>query len=256
MGLLRNRYPLPDPPTKLWRYVGFADLIYLLSRKTLHFTRADKFEDRFEGSSSTHHIRKLVRAHPSIEAEFNELQWQEDRRAVALSCWHMSEYESLAMWRLYANRGLAIQTTYDRLDRSIVDPAGVVPGLVEYADHRTTPMMIPNVTANFFRKRPSFSYEQEFRLAIYKHSGKYIGPGGVEVVHDSNVGASHDFMLTQGGVPEDGLDIQIDPDVLIEAIYVAPDCPPWTRETVVQLVSSLGCKAPARQSDLDADPIK
>jgi hypothetical protein len=57
-------------------------------------------------------------------------------------------------------------------------------------------------------------------------------------------------------VPEDGLDIQIDPDVLIEAIYVAPDCPPWTRETVVQLVSSLGCKAPARQSDLDADPIK
>lgn len=40
-----------------------------------------------------------------------------------ISCWHMNEYESAAMWKLYAKSSdaIAIQTTFQKLCESIGD---------------------------------------------------------------------------------------------------------------------------------------
>ena len=36
--------------SKVWRYMDFSKLVSLIDSESLYFTRADKFEDPFEGS--------------------------------------------------------------------------------------------------------------------------------------------------------------------------------------------------------------
>ena len=57
-----------------------------------------------------------------------------------LSCWHMNEHESVAMWKIYqsgAPQGIAIQSTYRRLSEAITDDSGILIGTVAYADYAT-----------------------------------------------------------------------------------------------------------------------
>ena len=42
--------PLPDSTAKIWRFMSIAELVSLLSKRALFFTRPDKLEDPFEGS--------------------------------------------------------------------------------------------------------------------------------------------------------------------------------------------------------------
>ena len=68
-------------------------------------------------------------------ADFNK----ETVRQVFISCWHRSEYESAAMWKLYlkSDEGVAISTTCDRLSRCFKDgtPHDIFIGEVDYLDY-------------------------------------------------------------------------------------------------------------------------
>ena len=50
----------PDDEAKLWRYLSFAKLASLLQSSCLHFTRADKFDDHFEGVWSKSDLKYLL----------------------------------------------------------------------------------------------------------------------------------------------------------------------------------------------------
>ena len=51
--------------------------------------------------------------------------WEESHKnqklEMAINCWHMNDFESEAMWKLYlkSNEGIAIQSTYQRLIDSL-----------------------------------------------------------------------------------------------------------------------------------------
>ena len=112
-----------DSTIPLWRYMDFTKFVSMLESRSIYFCRTDLLGDDFEGS--------LTRAEAEERERF-ESRLREQHRALVLhksvgpkvrsevqnsivSCWHMNEYESMAMWRLYLTGTGAFQ--YDRSSR-------------------------------------------------------------------------------------------------------------------------------------------
>src|SRR5262249_17685971 len=81
-----------------------------------------------------------------------------------INCWHHSEYESEAMWKLYArnDEGLAIKSSLARLSQSLdVAKPEIYVAAVEYLDYTDS----SNVMADspFLYKRRSLEHEREIR---------------------------------------------------------------------------------------------
>jgi hypothetical protein len=101
--------------------MDFTKFVSMLHDCALFFTRADHFEDRWEGVLST----------PALDLwrnEFGEAMdgvplHKEMREHMYINCWHLSRYESAAMWRMYlkSDEGIAVQTTPKRFRESVKD---------------------------------------------------------------------------------------------------------------------------------------
>jgi hypothetical protein len=53
-----------------------------------------------------------------------------------------------------------------------------------------------------------------------------------------------------------GYDVGVDPDVLIQAVVVAPEAPNWLLELVQSVARRFGVSGPVVTSDLDAEPTR
>jgi len=97
----------------------------------LFFAAATQFEDPFEGAvgvvSPEYRVDPRYEEMDGIEKAFSEL-----KRLTKISCWHRANYESDAMWKLYAlkRKGVAITTTPKKIDKALT-PYRVKP---EYAE--------------------------------------------------------------------------------------------------------------------------
>lgn len=88
---------------KVWRYLDFTKLVSLLDSRNLYFTRADKFDDAFEGSWPKANVEarkpKVVKTDdPDWKSFYTVAEaltplYSQYRRYVAINCWHMNEYE-------------------------------------------------------------------------------------------------------------------------------------------------------------------
>ena len=98
-----------DPATPIWRYMDFTKFVSMLERSALFFARADCLGDPFEGSYSRGNERlrptvykdapqEVLAYMASNGAEFTRIL----RKWTFISCWHMNQGESAAMWKLYA----------------------------------------------------------------------------------------------------------------------------------------------------------
>jgi hypothetical protein len=59
-----------------------------------------------------------------------------DAEKFFVNCWHMNDAESYLMWKAYADRGYAIQTTFERVQASFEGFNGEIDGrCVEYMDY-------------------------------------------------------------------------------------------------------------------------
>lgn len=167
-----------EPPSNLeipiWRYIDLAKFLSLLESQALYFARADQMDDKFEGSTSEPSIaefREMLRPYVSTEAFASQRgqeseMFQNIRRYVYMSCWHMNEHESYAMWSIYQNRqamGLAIRSTYQRLSESLTDEIPVFIGQVKYIDYAADRIAPGNFFYRFLHKRKSFDFERELR---------------------------------------------------------------------------------------------
>lgn len=87
------------------------------------------------------------------------------RKGIFINCWYHSEYESEAMWKIYAadvKNAIAIQTTYGELKQQIGECATIKP--VRYVDY-SNQFIGPN--EGYWYKRRSFEYEKEVRAVIH-----------------------------------------------------------------------------------------
>jgi hypothetical protein len=83
--------------TIIWKYLDLSKFLDLLMSKKLFMSRSDKFEDQYEGTfSEPEEIRKLSIDNPDF-LKF----YKTHREQVAISSWHINEYESFAMWQIF-----------------------------------------------------------------------------------------------------------------------------------------------------------
>ena len=95
------------------------------------------------------------------EADFVK-RWQHNRYATFVNCWHISDHESDAMWRLYG-RGVAIQSTVGML-KTHLNPPVYGSGCVLYYDPEKNGTDPKRFSPDILRKRISFWCDREFRL--------------------------------------------------------------------------------------------
>lgn len=158
----------------IWRYMDGEKFNYLLSQSLLYFCRADLFEDQAEGYFPNLLSNQLV----GIQLmEYAYLL----RRQSYLSCWHQSDWESEAMWKVYGfqGNGVAIAVRVSSLAKQFCKcqkletrngfrPFSALCGKMFYIDDRPrlgTRITVPAEKLLFY-KRSAFEHEKEFRMVI------------------------------------------------------------------------------------------
>lgn len=218
-----------DPDTIVWKYLDLSKFLDLLLSQKLFMSRSDKFEDQYEGTFSEptyEEIKKIAINNP----EFLNY-YKTHREKVAVSSWHINEYESFAMWQIFTqnSEGLAIQSTVGRLQNAVNAEKNHKQyiGEVNYIDYKKEYIPFNDIFFPFLFKRKSFQYEREVRI--------------ISDVSESNIKLN------------DGLKINVDINQLIEKIYIHPKSENWYKNLVIELVSKLGFDFTIEKSDLESD---
>lgn len=237
---------IPIPEAKLWRYMDLAKFLSLLENNSLFFTRLDHFEDPFEGSlgileneeawikeQKAWRKQWIENEYKSKKGNFNEYEletiaeqkfkeYRENinkfRESNYVSCWHQSDFESEAMWKLYTRdnkQGIAIQTTFERLYRSLLDSSLQSDfGMVNYIDYNEYNNGDSRKTFHPFEapwyKRKSFEHEKEFRV----------------IIEDNCKPTFRDWDKT----------IKVDLSLLIENVYISPQADKWFADLVCDII--------------------
>lgn len=218
-----------DPNTIIWKYLDLSKFLDLLMSEKLFMSRSDKFEDQYEGTFSEptfEEIKKLSIDNPDFLNYYKT-----HREKVAISSWHINEYESFAMWQIFTqnSEGLAIQSTIGRLQESLVPEINFKQyiGEVNYIDYKKEHIPFDDMFFPFLFKRKSFQYEGEVRL--------------ITDIGDSNIKIN------------EGLKINVEINRLIGKIYIHPKSENWYKNLVIQLVKQLGFDFKIEKSDLESD---
>lgn len=229
MYLNNPNIKLPDPDTIVWKYLDLSKFLELLLSNKLFMSRSDKFEDQYEGTFSEPTFEEIKRL--SIDNPDFLNYYKTHREKVAVSSWHINEYESYAMWQIFTqnSEGLAIQSTIGRLQKALVPEKNFDQyiGEVNYIDYKKEYIPFDDSFFPFLFKRKSFQYEREVR--IITDTSKSI------------------IKLN------DGLKINVDINQLIEKIYIHPKSENWYKKLVIELVERLGFGIEIGKSDLESD---
>jgi hypothetical protein len=218
-----------DPNTIVWKYLDLSKFLDLLMSEKLFMSRSDKFEDQYEGTFSEptfEEIKKLSIDNPDFLNYYKT-----HREKVAISSWHINEYESFAMWQIFTqnSEGLAIQSTIGRLQESLAPETNFKQyiGEVNYIDYKKEHIPFDDMFFPFLFKRKSFQYEGEVRIITD------IGESDIKI--------------------NEGLKINVNINQLIKKIYIHPKSENWYKNLVIQLVKQLGFDFTIEKSDLESD---
>lgn len=105
----------------LWRYLSAERLLDLLKTRELYFSHLPSLEDSLEGaltSRTREHMANWFQLHDRCTRQkaYAEVEeYQQARRYFYVNCWHMNDHESYLMWKAYAGRGFAIQTSFENM---------------------------------------------------------------------------------------------------------------------------------------------
>lgn len=199
---------------QLWRYLSCDRLLDLLSSEELYFTYLPRLSDGLEGTLTDRtyvrlfnrafeHYGKLRLARQEVET------YQKHSAGFFVNCWHMNDSESYLMWRVYGDRGCAIQTTFERAQIAFDSfPEEVNGGVVQYIDFSREALPIGNVFTPVVTKDLPYRDEREFRFLQWQPQ------------------YGHDF--AEPGPP--GIRVKVDLNKLIQGIYISPRLSDLPRE--------------------------
>lgn len=242
--------------TVLWRYMPLTRLQSILQQRSIFFTKVTTYDDDpFEGSynkiSEEHYIQWMLSDMPgetilSVSEEIRQNIYQKVSSSLSLSkafkelvlvnCWHINNYESVAMWKLYSSyeNGIAIRTTYGRLKQSLENfGRPIYGGKIRYIDIKKDRISFGNTLAPFAAKRISFTHENELRLVTL-------------VDHDRHFHydwSKEDF--------DNGQLIPCNVELLIDSIFVSPKSSEDFRLQVQQLTDEHHLQIEVARSDIE-----
>ena len=227
----------PADDTVLWRYINLEKLLALINSKTLYLSRLDKFSDPWEGVWPQYMVDTIWQHSPMKTAETFHKSLDSLRGTMFVNCWHGSTYESAALWDQYArSAGIAIKTTVGTLKASLKNASNFFLGQVQYIEYTNTPIDTHNINAlsPAFMKRLSFEHEREIRVLVWDSSFANQA--------DQLSGTTHK-------------NLEVDLNVLFEAIVVSPTAPSWLQPHISELITKFDLQGvPVIRSTL-YDPI-
>jgi hypothetical protein len=213
---------------RIWHYMDFAKFIRILLKSELFFSSITKFEDPWEGHASYQAISKLFRGSDEMLSRFkisNEssndlsLWYHAFRSSTCVSCWHQSNFDSDAMWKIYSSGGfgVAISTTVSKL-RGLLKKENMTIDFVKYInDNDFHKEGCP--VSGIFLKRNSFAHEKEIRGVIFNFDL-------LEKIYKKGFESKFE-----------GIDVPIDLSNFIEEIKIDPRAESWFK-TLVKMISS------------------
>ena len=257
----------------IWRYLDLAKFIGLIQTDSLFLSRADIFDDPFEGTinKATHEAfeqkiqtqlqEKKVEAcyvkfdgqllvfadgsHINIgESSFNTLNWLKTYTYV--NCWHLSEHESEAMWKLYSKNiteSLVIKTNIDKLVGALPDGGIVEP--VVYKNYDSDYVMTNYFLAPFKTKRLAFSHEKELRVIYQEPPLKEFNDNYKQFNKELVNNKLGKVVPLNGGVQQ-----------LIEEIRLSPFAPCWFESLIQDLLVKYGLEIPVTRSEISVAPFE
>ena len=248
-------YVEPGLSSKLWRYLDYSKFVALLKEKSIYFARADCLGDDFEGAKGIkgrkniwddHYLRffrHIVKNPPpgygsnlseeEVEREARRLlselaeAGEMQRRTNYVSCWHESEVESEALWRLYCppqTAGVALQTNFSSLRSALGDKPDIIIGRVQYVDFRKG---FAGTNESIFRKRKSLSHEQEVRAVVMGHENDEAR----------------------------GIHMPVDIEKAIERVVVSPYAPHWFKDVLQDTMMKYDVHTEIATSELSLEPF-
>lgn len=227
-----------DTSIKVWRYLSLTKFLDLYFTESLFLSRIDLLNDKYEGTYTKINSTTGLRF-PQVTISSGLVLSQEEytlrmRQSLFVNCWRMDNHESEAMWRLYcpSNEGIAIQTTYEKLAKSLPENPKVFMGKVEYLDYETESFDSTNHFNFILHKRKSFEHEKEIRIAT--SLANYMNDHNIPIV-------------------ERGIRIQTNLLINIEAIYINPFAEEWFLDIVQKLFHSLDIKIQLRLSEMKSN---
>lgn len=216
----------------LWKYVRFEKFLDFLLMHRLYFRRVDKLDDPYEcllPPDAT--ARALAGAGPEVAALVAEHQryLKSERIKVFVCCWHLSDHESEAMWKLFGGAGHSIAITF-RLSTFLAAIAGeeLTAGKVIYKDLGRESLNMKDIFDFAMIKRKPFEHEKEFR-ALYINRD---GPDSAKLLDAY------------------GYYLPVEPTRLVDRIYVSPLSEKWQLELTETIAAQHGLKGKVVQSTL------
>jgi hypothetical protein len=149
--MLMNYADLPCPPddVTVWRFMDYTKFVNILQTSSLYFNQLASFKDRYEGKwtkATLECFRKNFETVGCTPVEIEDLVKRfgnaDDvaRCTFYVSCWHINEHESAAMWELYTRggEGIAIRCTIGDIRRALRDSdSEIYPAKINYIDYRS-----------------------------------------------------------------------------------------------------------------------
>lgn len=224
----------PADDARLWRYTTPTGFLALLVSRSIFFSRLSNFEDPFEGVPPRAVIAAMRRQNGAPgESSDGLATWKRMielvRTTVCANCWHVSDVESEAMWKLYGRYedGLAFVATPASIRAAFRDQ-DITGGLVDYSGNDfEAGTAEQNLLQWATTKRPSYQHESEFRLLARRA----------------------DDRAERGGIS-----VPIDPEVLIDEVVLSPRMQRWQIDMFRELLATLQFGRPVRESSLLTPP--
>jgi hypothetical protein len=237
----------------LLRYMNLEKFLDLICRARIYVARADCFDDPFEGNY-TQLIYEISReitttSNGTSSNQGMVVNTKEIKESAFISCWTLGDSENMALWKLYGGKNsIAIQTTVGILKHEINEPKnnnGVKSLLdkriikVDYIDHKSIDENLARELLAFrrsplTRKPIAYSYEQEVR-AIIDH-------------------LDHRLPDLQERLGK-GIDIVVNPQHLIQKIYVSPLADDWFFKLLLAILKDHGMDGLVSWSNMRMPPV-
>jgi hypothetical protein len=181
--LLKAKSAILNPPpddSSIWRCYPLDKFLNLVTSSQLFFAPATSFQDLFEGDYGDA-AKRMIRdkyGDGQYLRDFNTAEFL--RPHTYISCWHESDHESDAMWKLYGD-SVAIKAKFSSINKLLTwsDKEIKHSGRVNYIDYTTEHVNVESSCLPYFFKRRSFSHEREVRFLIQEHRynwGDYPSP--------------------------------------------------------------------------------